>query len=93
MYHYIHLPNGGFNPRARVGRDELATLKIMIRLGFQSTRPRGARRRSCRVSSLETKSFNPRARVGRDRAGASLRPSLTSFNPRARVGRDQKYLP
>ena len=34
-----------FNPRARVGRDLSCTLPNGMRKGFQSTRPRGARRR------------------------------------------------
>src|SRR5690606_7698885 len=33
----------GFNPRARVGRDQLSCLSQVSFLGFQSTRPRGAR--------------------------------------------------
>ena len=56
--------------------------------GFQSTRPRGARRRLNQSLRFRLTSFNPRARVGRDgrQRGSSLRPRC--FNPRARVGRD-----
>ena len=34
-----------FNPRARVGRDKYATAICLISVRFQSTRPRGARRK------------------------------------------------
>ena len=55
---------------------------------FQSTRPRGARRRiGCRARSPP--SFNPRARVGRDSVCSAVSAPVASFNPRARVGRDQ----
>ncbi len=33
-----------FNPRARVGRDALERGEMDAMIGFQSTRPRGARR-------------------------------------------------
>ena len=46
---------------------------------FQSTRPRGARRRQ-----TPTYSFNPRARAGRD----CIADVHSRFNPRARAGRD-----
>jgi len=54
---------------------------------FQSTRPRGARRRA---SSLDARGtcFNPRARAGRDGTGREISPGSNSFNPRARAGRD-----
>ncbi len=56
-------------------------------LGFQSTRPCGARPDSSH-SSASPGCFNPRARAGRDptrRAGVFSR---CGFNPRARAGRD-----
>ena len=59
--------------------------------GFQSTRPRGARRSVSCANQLPLY-FNPRARVGRD---ALLRQSSCArqyFNPRARVGRDELVL-
>ena len=34
----------GFNPRARAGRDQRERLARLLRMRFQSTRPRGARR-------------------------------------------------
>ncbi|KAF1079585.1 MAG: hypothetical protein GQF41_4143 [Candidatus Rifleibacterium amylolyticum] len=75
----------GFNPRARGGRDQF-TLEATIGMMFQSTRPRGARRRStadlwCDLVSIHAP------------AGGATRPAysdapICSFNPRARGGRD-----
>ena len=70
-----------FNPRARVGRDILASnmesFNPRARVGrdnhnqtlqkFQSTRPRGRDMVEAKASA-ERQSFNPRARVGRDRS-------------------------
>ena len=53
-----------FNPRARVGRDNMGAASRNAAV-FQSTRPRGARRWLRQWPMLRT-SFNPRARVGRD---------------------------
>ena len=55
-----------FNPRARVGRDSMERSVGLPSLLFQSTRPRGARRRSSSRLRRPTSGFNPRARVGRD---------------------------
>ncbi len=76
-----------FNPRARVGRDGAAVLRMVPLSMFQSTRPRGARR-SGRPSAACTRCFNPRARVGRDARQRQNPEHHQSFNPRARVGRD-----
>ena len=54
---------------------------------FQSTRPRGARRRHG-VVFWGRVCFNPRARVGRDPYRPGLPHLQMGFNPRARVGRD-----
>ena len=54
-----------FNPRARVGRDEIEITHDTRTPWFQSTRPRGARLRSWKCIP-PTQGFNPRARVGRD---------------------------
>ena len=54
-----------FNPRARVGRDTFHSLDVLAEREFQSTRPRGARRKECQRYTREA-DFNPRARVGRD---------------------------
>ena len=78
----------GFNPRARVGRDNRGGKGIGLATPFQSTRPRGARPSGWRHARLSAVGFNPRARVGRDPAGLQERASRPGFNPRARVGRD-----
>ncbi len=54
-----------FNPRARGGRDKTRRDMRIQRVRFQSTRPRGARRRPTAQAAQAT-SFNPRARGGRD---------------------------
>jgi len=55
-----------FNPRAHAGRDSTELRDRARQLGFQSTRPRGARLRSAFVSPLPVTRFNPRAHAGRD---------------------------
>ena len=55
---------------------------------FQSTRPRGARRRGGARRSNTSCRFNPRARVGRDDGSGARKTPWRCFNPRARVGRD-----
>ncbi len=55
---------------------------------FQSTRPRGARRRHRSRRSRGRRRFNPRAHAGRDQpVGVGHRVSV-GFNPRAHAGRD-----
>ena len=78
---------GGFNPRARVGRDKPGEAGIGSISAFQSTRPRGARHEYLNELG-DLYRFNPRARVGRDCIGASYCDCDSRFNPRARVGRD-----
>lgn len=58
-------------------------------VGFQSTRPHGARRMIASLSARAS-GFNPRAREGRDRGLEKKFSSSHSFNPRARVGRDRR---
>ena len=83
----LHLLSS-FNPRARGGRDVFGLpTNLYFHFKFQSTRPRGARRRQMRFSRVLL-SFNPRARVGRDRLFSLAVRGSSSFNPRARVGRD-----
>ena len=65
----------GFNPRTRVGCDQLWYTKYSFILMFQSTHPRGVRPRMYR-HSIRHVSFNPRTRVGCDRQAAH-RSSLT----------------
>ncbi len=54
---------------------------------FQSTRPRGARRRTS-LCGTPLASFNPRAREGRDMRSKYPPIMCKRFNPRAREGRD-----
>ena len=78
----------GFNPRARVGRD--ADLAVIFRayVRFQSTRPRGARRKDS-VATLDVCMFqSTRPRGARPYPQRLHAPALPGFNPRARVGRD-----
>jgi len=56
-------------------------------IGFQSTRPRGARPPAWR-NMASPENFNPRARAGRDSTSAINRSTPAYFNPRARAGRD-----
>ncbi len=58
-------------------------------LGFQPTRPRGARLDSFDRRGLINGSFNPRAHEGRDMHQAGLTIHQASFNPRAHEGRDR----
>ncbi len=85
---HVVTDNLSFNPRARVGRDEMVSDERMAELGFQSARPRGARRQCLRVAVRVNVSFNPRARVGRDTLFITRARICSRFNPRARVGRD-----
>ena len=71
----------------RVGRDSTFKRRSFTSSLFQSTRPRGARRRR-RIPPPSLPHFNPRARVGRDMRDRLFRRSAYHFNPRARVGRD-----
>ena len=82
-----------FNPRARVGRDTEATITEKLHMEFQSTRPRGARRRESVGLHRITRDFNPRARVGRDCSIYQDILIFCDFNPRARVGRDDDQAP
>ena len=75
----IHAPAGGAT-RPRAGSARSSTT-------FQSTRPRGARRRFWRNAWPHGR-FNPRARGGRDLPGLSRSRLRCGFNPRARGGRD-----
>jgi len=83
-------PLGGFNPRARVGRDFCPPSSATRRSMFQSTRPRGARRVShdslaCSISvSIHAPAWGATALKNR------AKEIISGFNPRARVGRDQQ---
>ena len=58
---------------------------------FQSTRPRGTRRRPG-MPQQSRNSFNPRVREGRDRDMCIQARDSTRFNPRVREGRDSSIL-
>ena len=78
-----------FNPRARAGRDHAEPSCFPCRRRFQSTRPRGARRRSA-AASFDTSVFqSTRPRGARHDFCRSL-AGLAGFNPRARAGRDHE---
>ena len=56
-----------FNPRAREGRDLRFFLRLLIELLFQSTRPRGARRRPREVARRHHSFQSTRPRGARPR--------------------------
>ena len=66
---------GGFNPRARMGRDEALPTHFGALCLFQPTRPHGARRWPA-TQSTGSRSFNPRARMGRD---SILEPTMLTL--------------
>ena len=76
-----------FNPRARVGRDGLRLVVLLLLELFQSTRPRGARRSTKAPSATQEVSIHAPA-WGATRRPAHHWPRRVCFNPRARVGRD-----
>ena len=57
---------------------------------FQSTHPRGVRRR-CPTVSITGSDFNPRTHVGCDRSCRSRPTSGSHFNPRTHVGCDRQH--
>ena len=61
--------------------------QAMTSCTFQSTRPRGARRKPG-AADKGTAHFNPRAREGRDLTYDKVGYTRKDFNPRAREGRD-----
>jgi len=77
----------GFNPRARVGRDESRGRKGWVKIKFQSTRPRGARH-DVFIDYLVKDTFQSTRPRGARPTTASAIQRCGSFNPRARVGRD-----
>ena len=79
---------GGFNPRARMGRD-IGAGELKFEQGvFQPTRPHGARRGVMRRMSCN-KMFQPTRPHGARRSICLTHQRFDgSFNPRARMGRD-----
>ena len=76
-----------FNPRSRVGSDDTSKLEAGLKRTFQSTLPRGERRR-IPLSHTQPIYFNPRSRVGSDDGGVPVCEPGRNFNPRSRVGSD-----
>jgi len=81
---------GGFNPRARVGRDFSTHAQDHAWLVSIHAPAWGATLLD-KKQSLKSTSFNPRARVGRDMTFVKLWRRRRGFNPRARVGRDSLF--
>ena len=77
---------GGFNPRARAGRDVCERCGKQLQV-FQSTRPRGARRFHAPTHPGRNSFQSTRPRGARRKAGREDTLS-DGFNPRARAGRD-----
>ena len=77
-----------FNPRARVGRDDYVLRRLAEVIQFQSTRPRGARRRFC-LFAFDILQISIHAPAwGATLLWLARRLKSNDFNPRARVGRD-----
>jgi len=72
-----------------VGHDRYTFCHLLLRMRFQLTRPRGARRAGQSSRPGQLLRFNSRARVGRDLRGKCKQQRKARFNSRARVGRDQ----
>ena len=83
------LRNCCFNPRARTGRDAVATSDSLVVQAVSIHAPaRGAT--SPRVwANKPMDGFNPRARTGRDKLSKLISIEVRCFNPRARTGRDR----
>ena len=83
----LDLRPGGFNSRAREGRDSFLG-QCLSGPAFQFTRPRGARQAGAERKAKKA-GFNSRAREGRDTLRAVPQFGRKRFNSRAREGRDQ----
>ena len=86
LFHSIGIDH--FNPRSREGSDVTVRTSPNSSSLFQSSLPRGERRKNACNCGTEKFYFNPRSREGSDR---SLRVAATPsrhFNPRSREGSD-----
>ena len=81
-----------FNPRTRVGCDLSLTLAMSDFGKFQSTHPRGVRRRSCCTERYPWPVSIHAPAWGATVRGAVLLSFPAGFNPRTRVGCDHKGL-
>ena len=79
--------DSGFNPRAHAGRDGLTSF-LRVHGGFQSTRPRGARRQYVIYFAISN-CFNPRAHAGRDVTVSCLWQCFQFQSTRPRGARPQ----
>ena len=77
-----------FNPRSREGSDFERYGAGSQNTGFQSSLPRGERRRGDTGLSCGHSYFNPRSREGSDREVSSTSTLHSYFNPRSREGSD-----
>ncbi len=78
---------GGFNPRARRGRDRRKLKANRERVWFQSTRPQGARL-FLKLSLEVVLSFQSTRPQGARLIRSLMQREMRCFNPRARRGRD-----
>ena len=69
---YVRFSNRNFNPRSREGSDSFGLLRPLFQSEFQSTLPRGERRRR-RLYDTRIRYFNPRSREGSDSKIAHIR--------------------
>ena len=76
-----------FNPRPRAGGDAVSDLKVALAIEFQSTPPRGRRRRGL-LHVTHDAGFNPRPRAGGDDSLPRIQTRSIGFNPRPRAGGD-----
>ena len=81
----------GFNPRARMGRDDCRRRPAKTQASF-NPRARMGRDWAGNQSLLRLAGFNPRARMGRDCCRPAPSTPRRGFNPRARMGRDKAFV-
>ena len=79
-----------FNPRARVGRDDVRRRSGQVPRGISIHAPAWGATIHRDDRRITASNFNPRARVGRDKSRATPTSTCGNFNPRARVGRDAR---
>ena len=81
-----------FNPRSREGSDQNSDFEEAVKFLFQSTLPRGERRRCYFRRAAWGNYFNPRSREGSDWQGICWVMLVNYFNPRSREGSDSSIL-
>ena len=84
---YSYKPNPCFNPRSRVGSDDLMAHTQQVELVSIRAPAWGA---TCVwICRISDRGFNPRSRVGSDRSCLGRGSIGRCFNPRSRVGSDK----